>query len=301
MFSLIRSVRQFLRGIGAVSAAIVLLAACNSSDYRPGSPPEDGFSVMSLNIHYLVPENDGSDWNRRKHAVAAAVEELSPEVLLFQEMETFSGGHAPQENRQLDWVLQEHPSYAVGAYGDPKEFPITQPILYNPDRFAPVDQGFFFFSDTPDRLYAEPWDGSWPAFASWVVLDDRTTGRLVAVYNVHLDAYSRQNRRRGAALTARRIASRSPAGSAVIVAGDLNVRRRSAILEPLRDLGLVLMDTEGSSFHFGRGWHLFGAIDHIFHDESLSVLEGGVIQRAWAGTWPSDHHPIVAVFRWTTP
>lgn len=278
----------------------LILGSCASSDFLPVNDDSlNEVSIISLNIHYLVPDNDRTGWEERKYAVTAELANLDADIVLFQEMETFEGAHLPSQNIQLDWVLNTVDGYLAGAVGDPSVFPVTQPILFKEERYALVDQGFFFFSDTPDDIYAMPWSGRWPAFTTWVLLRERRGNYEFYVYNVHLDAFSRKNRTRGTALIQERILNRLNTDAPVILAGDFNALKGSGILKGFADAGLVRVPADGSTYHFGSGLNLYGAIDHIFHTSGFSLVEAGIVQRKWKGAWPSDHHPAYAAFKWS--
>ena len=213
-------------------------------------------------------------------------------------METFEGAHTSSRNIQLDWVLETVDGYTAGAFGDPTDFPVTQPILFKENIYTLVDQGFFFFSETPDVIYSTPWSGRWPAFTTWVLLRNRRDSRELYVYNVHLDAFSRKNRTRGINLVRDRILERENLNTPVILAGDFNVLKGSGVLKSIADADLSRVPADGSSYHFGSGLNLYGAIDHIFHTPGLTVVEAGIVQRKWKDEWPSDHHPAYAAFLW---
>jgi endonuclease/exonuclease/phosphatase family metal-dependent hydrolase len=282
-----------------LSLILVLAAGCASSDFQPGLSGESGdLSIVSLNIHYLVPDNDKTDWENRKGAVTESLKDLNADIVLFQEMETFDGGHAASRNLQLDWVMSTVEGYVAAASGDPSEYPITQPILFRQNRFDLLDQGFFFFSETPDLIYSEPWSGSWPAFVTWILLQDQSTGQQFYVYNTHLDAFSRKNRSRGTELIRDRIIDQKVGNAEVILAGDFNALKGAAVLRVLPETGMSRAPIDGSTFHFGTGKNLYGAIDHIYYSQGFQLVESGAVQRQWAGAWPSDHYPIYSLFRW---
>lgn len=277
--------------------ALILFAGCSSSEFEPGINSADtNVSLLSLNIHYLVPENDKTNWELRKYAVSDALNDVAADIVLFQEMETFEGGHAPSRNIQLEWVLDTVDGYAAAAVGDASEYPVTQPILYKDELFSPLEQGFFFFSDTPDQIYSEPWNGRWPAYTSWVLFKRLSDGREFYIFNLHLDAFSRKNRVRGAELIVERIKSRSNPDAPLILAGDFNLLKGSGVLKTLDDASLSRAPANGSTYHFGNGFNLYGAIDHIFYSSGFEIVEAGVLQRKWTGEWPSDHHPLYGSF-----
>lgn len=248
--------------------------------------------VGTLNIHYVAEGQERLDWDHRKEAVQAAIREGSPDIIAFQEMETFEGGHYNERNVQLEFLRERFPEYAFGALGDPREYPSTQPVMYRKTRFEAQEQGFFFFSPTPDVIYSDPWDSRYPAFCSWVRFREIDSGEVFYLYNVHFDHSSRENRLRSAQLVTQRIANRRHRDSAVLVVGDFNAPWFFRTVRTLSDTGLEIAETTGSTVHFYRGINLIPAIDHVLHSESFSHLETTVLRRRFEGTWPSDHYPV---------
>ena len=183
----------------------------------------------------------------------------------FQEMETFDGGHSSDRNVQLYYLLDAF-GYQAAATGDPSAYPSTQPVLYRPARLSPVEQGFFFFSPTPDEIYARPWHGRFPAFASWVRFKDAETGVRFVVVN-DFDARNVRDRLRSA-----RLVGNEP----VVVLGDFNA---PAFFPTMRILARShRAPARGSTFHFGSGVHLVPAIDHVL--SARVVFEQAAVVRS---------------------
>lgn len=64
------------------------------------------------------------------------------------------------------------------------------------------------------------------------------------------------------------------------------------------DVGLDFVPVAGSTYHFDRGLHLLGAIDHIAAGGDIEpVGHAQVLRGRIDGEWPSDHYPVVADFR----
>lgn len=275
---------------------------CTSSllntDEIPAKNDADDIRIGSFNIHYLAPNQGNLDWDRRKHAVVQAIGALDADIIAFQEMETFAGGSFNVENRQLRWILDHLPEYAAGAYGNAEVYPNTQPILYRTQRFEQKEQGFFFFSTTPDVIYSRTFNGSWPAFCSWSVLVDRHSGEEIHVFNVHFEYKSMGNRSKSAALVSKRVAPLVTDAKAVILAGDINALSSFPTTRKLKSIPLTLAPPAGPTFHFNRGLGLIPAIDHIFFSSSLKLI-GGIwrLRKQYSGVWPTDHYPIVVDLR----
>lgn len=300
-------VLSVLLGMAKLLGAVVLLSALvacvqiyrNSGTDGLPAPENAALRVATYNVHYIIldrPTGDWSvaDWERRKAPLSAAFAHMDADLVAFQEMESFTRRPGPQPNLALEWLLAEHPDYAAAAQGDPAVFPSTQPILYRRDRLEITDQGWFFFSDTPDVIYSRTFNGSFPAFASWAAFRDRQTGEAFRVVNIHTDFASRDNRLQSVALVAERMQPWTAAGETVLVMGDLNARLGDRTVQILEDAGVTFAPVQGATVHFNRGINLFGAIDHIGWVGPVT-LQGDpvVLRQKFLNEWPTDHYPVV--------
>ena len=242
---------------------------------------------------------DGPDeeWEERKQAVTEVLRRVDADIIAFQEMETFEGQHFSRENQQLDWILETLPDYEVAAFGDPEVFPITQPILFKPDKFSLQEQGFFFYSDEPDRIYSPQWDGGYPYFSTWARLISKCRQESLLLVNVHNDYSSRDNRIRTSHLIAERTRQLSK-DDTVIVLGDFNVRSTRNEIKIIEEIGLRVVEPNGSTNRIW-GMHLMPAIDHFIVDSRFKVPG---YMRVWRdkvnGEYPSDHYPISLELGW---
>ncbi|WP_424969815.1 endonuclease/exonuclease/phosphatase family protein [Dinoroseobacter sp. S76] len=285
--------------------AVLALAACAQVWRHSGSDslaaaPEGALRLASYNVHYIVltqPEGPWSlgDWERRKGPLDAAFKTLDADLVAFQEMESFQNGSDGSVNLARDWLLARNPRYAATHHGDWRQTPQTQPIFYRSDRLEVLEEGWFFFSDTPDVIYSRTFNGSFPAFASWARFRELSSGEELRVVNVHFEFKSGSNRRLSAALVAERLAAPLAAGERVVLVGDLNARLGATTVEILEEAGWEFLPVEGATYHFNRGLNLFGAIDHIALAGPIAALGPPVVLRQqFEGEWPTDHYPLVA-------
>jgi endonuclease/exonuclease/phosphatase family metal-dependent hydrolase len=285
----------------------LLLVACGLHIAQSGggevpARPEGTLRLATLNVHYILAGRETGpwsvgDWEERREALDAAFKAIDADIFLFQEMETFEGGDDDTVNLARDFLLARNPGHRAAAVGDWRRFPSTQPVFYRPDRLRVVDQGWYFFSETPEAIYSRTFDGSYPAFASWVLFERRSDGQRLHVTNLHFDYGSRSNRHRSAELVAERVAPVLRAGGAAVVAGDLNDVAGSRTLDLVAGAGLRFLPVPGATFHLNRGLNLVPAIDHVALGGP--VAEAGpprVLRRRFEGRWPSDHHPVVVDF-----
>ncbi len=260
------------------------------------------FRIASFNIHYIldgkIDPKGPAKWERRRDAVSGMLVDVDADIVAFQEMETFAGGKFSKENEQLDWILSTVTGYKAAAVGDPSKFPSTQPILYRPARFDLVDQGWFYFSETPDTLFSPSFDGGFDHYASTARLRDRVSGHAVTIINVHTDIRSFTNRKGATRVIAGRVKKLRAQGERVIVLGDFNAISSAANITNLTKLGMKNTGLYRPTYHFGRGLGVWPAIDHILHGEGIERLEAATIhQYRLNGIYPSDHYPISAVYQ----
>lgn len=290
-------------GLGALS----LLVACGAHLVNSGKSviepaPAQSHRVASLNVHYIIAFRETGawsvgDWERRRAPLTEAVKAMGADILALQESETFPDTNEGGANLVLDHLLSALPDYAAAAHGPADTFPPSQPILYKPSRYEMRDQGWFFFSDTPDQIYSRTFNGSWPAFASWAEFEPRNGDPAFRVVNVHFEYSSRSNRRLSAALVRDRIAPWIAQGIPVLLVGDLNAMHGSATMSLLEEADLTFLHPRGSTYHLNRGINLFGAIDHLGHSHAVQAVSDPVIVRQkFDDEWPSDHYPVFADF-----
>lgn len=278
------------------------MAACGMQGVATGDipvppRPADAVRLASLNVQFIDPDRSAglrslSDWDCRKTSLDAAFKAIDADIFAFQEAGTFPCHTQTETNPMLDWLLTQNTDYRAGGHGQPQTFPATQPILYHAGRLTLLDQGWFFFSDTPDVIYSRGFDGSYPSYATWAQF--RSGTETLRIVNVHLDVTSRSNRRASATLVADRIAPWLDAGERVVVMGDMNTFATSPTIPTMADAGLTFVETAGATFHFRSGSNLYGPIDHLGLSDGITPLGGTfVVRRQFEGGWPSDHYPVL--------
>lgn len=295
--------RRVARGLALLVLLLALVAAVqlwrNSRPMALPERPTGALRVASLNVHYIVLNaTEGrwsrTDWERRRAPLVETVAALRADIVALQEAESFGGGSMSTVSLHAQALRERLPHMAVAAIGDPQVFPSTQPILYDPARLELLDEGWFFFSDTPGVIYSRTFNGSYPAFASTARFRDRTSDATFQLVNVHFDWSSWENRRPSAELTAERVAQTFAAGIPVILAGDLNALHGAPTMDILERAGLRFPDVPGGTFHADRGRALFGAIDHIGLSPGLEPAGAPIVWREKPGAaWAADHWPVV--------
>ena len=273
--------------------ALLKIAVC--ALLAPGltfAQSSDTVHIASFNVHYIVPHDDNDDWDERKYAVTRVLKDMNADIVAFQEMETFDGGHYSKRNLQLEWIISTTTGYEAAAVGDPAHFPSTQPIIYKANKFTVEDQGFFFFSETPEQIYSQQWNGGYPYFCSWTRFRSNDSEKDFYVFNVHNDYKSRSNRLKTSELIASRVEKIVPEGLPIVVLGDFNVPKGFKAIRLLESIGLSVIPPGGATNRV-LGMHLLPAIDHILINEAVRLQSDIKVWRGrYDGVYPADHYPI---------
>jgi endonuclease/exonuclease/phosphatase family metal-dependent hydrolase len=278
---------------GHFFAAVLIVLGCFSTGTDDAKA--DPFRAATFNIKYIVDPAGLPKWEARRDAVTAVLQAMDADIIGFQEMETFAGGKFNKVSRHMDWIMQTVPGYKAAAFGNPENFPSTQPILYRADRFEMLDQGWFYYSTTPDVIYSRSFDGGFDYYASTARFREKASGKTLLVFNVHTDIRSSGNRRGAIRMIAGRVREAISKGENVVVLGDFNAGRFTQNMRRLKETGLEGTDLLRPTFHFGLGLGIPPAIDHILHSSGIKrVGEAQVHKDKVNGRYPSDHYPVSA-------
>ena len=256
--------------------------------------------LMSFNIRYGTARDGADAWPRRRGLVAEVIREFRPGAGGLQEALHFQLVELEELLPAYDWV-------GVGR-DDGAEAGEYAAILYRRDRLEVLDQGTFWFSDTPDIPGSTSWGNDLPRICTWARFRDRTRKETFLHFNVHWDHRSQASRERGAHLLLDRIRRIRRQGEPVVVTGDFNAGEDNpafrTLLEdpdvPLRDTFRVLHPEEEAvgTFHGFRGDTEGEKIDAVLADPSWNVQEAAIQRWRQAGAYPSDHYPVTAVLGW---
>lgn len=287
-----------------LSAAALLLGglsavSCGSSPKTAGNADSSELRVMTFNIRYANPDDGPDYWDNRREAVVRMVKEVKPGVMGIQE------GLAPQV-AFLDSALTGYSYVGVGR-DDGHEAGEYAAVFYDDSLYAPVEDGHFWLSETPDSACLG-WDAVCIRIATWVKLREKATGREFLVFNTHFDHIGVVARQESAKLLLSRVHEFGDSIPTVIM-GDFNFPVTDPSLAPLMNAP-TFTEVRGSNAAKPQGDSLpqatyrgFGhgepgeLIDHIFCQkfvpESYEVITSG-----YGVPYLSDHLPVLAVLRY---
>lgn len=253
-------------------------------------------SVMSYNIRCdigttLIGEPDY--WPRREFLLTNFLSRSKPDILGLQE-------------------LMEHqiPSVLAGLgegyawIGEPRDTSPTSErsaVFYNKQVVEFMGGSTLALSDTPDKLGSITWGNKDPRIVTTAQFRHKDSGRLVHVFNTHLDHKSAYSRLRAAEY----LTILSSLYATNILMGDFNAAAERS--EPYGVLTEDYMDTYLSTPNRINDWGTFNRykepvsggdrLDWILCTKDLDVERAGTDAYNLLGEYPSDHLPVVATIR----
>lgn len=247
--------------------------------------------VMTFNVRF-PSEGDGENrWELRRAGAVAVLREKSPDVLGTQEL----------QDAPAAWLAKNLPEYRCFGASRTGEPGGERPgVFYCRERAALIESGDFWLSETPDAPGTVSWGMDIPRTVAWGLFE--LAGRRFYLLNTHFphrpeDAAARV---RCAALVAKGIGV-LPAGVPAILTGDFNCEPGDP---PYKLLTASLQDA-WTETNFRRGpsgtYHRFTGmegprLDWILYRGALRPVECETVDRSFDGRYPSDHHPVFALF-----
>lgn len=254
--------------------------------------------VMSFNVR-CSHTNDGENaWPRRRELLAETIRTFDPDLLGLQEV-------CPD---QATYLRTELPGYQAvgGGRDDGREEGEASPVLFRQERFALLEDGQFWLSETPAVIGSIGWDAALPRICTWARLRDKTTDHALLHLNTHWDHQGVVARHESAKLINAQI--RKIAGNDwVVLTGDFNLYEDSEAFRTLvgahtepaqlvdgyRQLHPQREPNE-ASFHRFKGTVEGSRIDWILHSKRFVVKSAEIMRTSQERRHPSDHYPVTA-------
>lgn len=249
--------------------------------------------ISSFNIRMDTP-NDGDDaWPNRKEMVKG--------IIRFHDLDII--GTQEGFKHQLDDIL-ELPDYAYvgGGRDDGKDKGEHSAIIYRKDKYEVIENGDFWFSETPN-IPGKGWDATCcNRICSWAKFKVIKTGKEFYVFNSHYDHQGQVARKNSSLLLLEKI--KEIAGDfPVFATGDFNATPDSEPIQTLSKSGFLLdsymitkeppYGTVGTFNSFQLNTPMKNRIDYIWVTSGIEVKKYGVLNDVHYGHFPSDHFPVV--------
>ena len=309
--------RGFLLGGAAFGGLVAALFAAGAACGADGAITA-AMRVGTYNVR-CSPADRGTPnaWAERKDDLLAMLRKLDLDAGGLQEV-------CPD---QLAFFREGMPEYEfVGDGRKANRSGEASPVFWRKGRFACLQRGTFWLSETPDKPGTKGWDAGYQRVCTYAILRDTRTGGFVCFANAHIDE-APVSGEMGMALVMKRIGMIVGRFEAlhrrisVVFTGDHNCRetQKPALLasESLTNAVLACENPPRGVWRTYNAWKwrpnaicaaealkhppekrdkLGYRIDYIYVSRDVRVVDCETVGEPRPGTelYPSDHFPVVA-------
>ena len=243
-------------------------------------------SIVTFNLRM---DNCGDGENyffNRAPFILETIQAKKPDVICFQEATV----------KILEWLRANLTEYTVAGIGRGKDFSDeANPVAFRKDRFELFGLDQFWLSPTPHvpgsrYLVQSPC----PRICVTATLRPVGEGRLIRIYNTHLDHVSKQARSNGMSSILVRIREDAAAfETPFLLTGDMNADPTEPCIVEARGAGLIdFTESVQTTFHnFGRLTENC-KIDYVFGSKKCELYGVKIWDSVKDGLYLSDHYPV---------
>lgn len=268
---------------------MTIIAGCASN----AGKKECNLNVASYNLRMDTPNDGENAWQHRKEMVKGLIRFHDLDIIGTQE----------GFKHQLDDILElNNYTYVGGGRDDGKDAGEHSAIIYKKDRLELLDNGDFWYSETPE-VPGKGWDATCcNRICSWAKFKDKSSGKKFFVFNSHYDHQGKVARKNSSLLLLEKIdliAGDNP----TFVTGDFNATPDDEPIQTIYNAGklndsyLVTEEppygTVGTFNAYNLNNPMKSRIDYIWVTQGITVKKYGVLNELPYGKFPSDHFPVM--------
>lgn len=253
---------------------------------NPAEKIADGadIRVVTFNLRYTGTGKTSIAY--RAPLMAAQLKEIDADSMGFQEA-------------TLRWMiyLEKHLdgyAYVGVSRANGHQTGEFSPVFYKKDKYNAVDWGTFWLSQTPEKAGSKDWGSNNVRICTWVLLENKETGKKYVHLNTHLDHISgeaRENQMKVLLTKVNEFVGEYP----IVLTGDFNDVTGSSMYnlatEVLNDSSLIAPVTDNKYTYHAYG-EAESKIDFIFVSDDAEPLVYHVIDDKPDDTYLSDHYGI---------
>lgn len=243
--------------------------------------------LVTFNIRCDFGQDGANNFSFRKPFILEKIEKESPDIICFQEV-------LPHVALWLKENLRDY--YVIGCGRDKNLQDEQTSIAYKKLRFNLMEMKVFWLSPTPlvpGSRYQN--QSECPRVCTEALLQDITAGKLLRLYNTHLDHIGGEARRLGLGQILEKMKhEQSFAGAPVILTGDFNCLPDSPEMELLKEYPYLIdltQDVKGTFHDYGRAERP-EKIDYIIAQNSFKRVSLELWKKCKDGVYLSDHYPV---------
>jgi endonuclease/exonuclease/phosphatase family metal-dependent hydrolase len=293
---------------------LLVVACCINSCHllKPAKQPVE-LKVMTFNIRYGTANDGENRWELRKSLLLDCLRKYKPDILSTQES-------LPMQIKDIQDQFPDWRVFGKGRYFN-KPMP-SRPqesmdgescrIFYDKNKFELLQEGTFWHSDTPDVPASATWGNELPRIVTWGIFRTRQTGKTFVMMNTHFHWGELYVTRTSELIMKkwRELAGDKP----TLFTGDFNLPPTSPThalfcgkMATGHDLSLRyfydayeslnMPQTDMGTGHSFKGVLNQDRIDWILYTREFTPAQVTIIHDQVNGRYPSDHYPVLAVFK----
>lgn len=249
--------------------------------------------IASFNLRMDTSSDGENAWPNRKEMVKGLIKFHDIDIIGTQE----------GFKHQLEQII-ELPEYAYVGAGrdDGKDEGEHSAIVYKKDKYKVVENGDFWFSETPE-VPGKGWDATCcNRICSWAKFEEISTGKEFYVFNSHFDHQGQIARKNSSQMLVDRVKEMN-GDYPIFVTGDFNATPESEPMKILTNSGILVdsyiatkeppYGTVGTFNSFRLDAPMSNRIDYVWVTPDIEVKKYGVLNDVQYGSFPSDHFPVV--------
>jgi len=263
------------------------------SAFTFASVAQKPMNIITYNIRYNTPSDKENAWPNRRTEVMNLLklhkaDIFSVQEALYDQIMDLKDGMAG-----FDYVGVGRDDGNING-----EF---SAIYYNSNRYALIENGTFWLSETP-KIPSKSWDAALNRICTWARLKEKETRKTFYIFNTHFDHIGVKARKESALLILKKIGEIAGRKDPVILTGDFNLKPEEKplvlIRQKLKDARQISETVPtgpiGTFNDFDFASKLENRIDYIFLNKMVEVKKYTVITDSKNNRYPSDHLPVLA-------
>lgn len=296
-----KAIKIIFSALGILILAAVVVFACVMFFHYPHyckeketieceTPSDSSIRVMSANVRCLNPLDLGKkSWFYRADLLMENVRKNAPTVIGFQEVTKWQYSYLTDTLSGFDSVI---------TYRDKMFNSEGCPVFYRSDLYTLIDKNSFWLSETPEEM-SKDWGAACYRICSYVILEEKTSGKQFVVFNTHLDHVSDEARIHGINVVLDKI--KEFGSLPAVIMGDFNAGEASETYKNASknflDAKYQTENTMSGATYQNWGQRLANEnIDYFMISKTgFDVEEYKVVNDTYDGVYPSDHFPIFTV------
>lgn len=250
-------------------------------------------NIVTYNIRYNTPSDKENAWPNRRGDVMKLLKLHKADIFSVQEALYDQVMNLKDGMPGFDYVGVGRDDGNING-----EF---SAIYYNSNRYALIENGTFWLSQTP-KIPSKSWDAALNRICTWARLRDKQTRKTFYIFNTHFDHKGVKARKESAILILKKIGEIAERNEPVILTGDFNLtpeeKPLGLIRQKLKDARqiseTVPQGPVGTFNDFDFTSKLENRIDYIFVNKMIEVKKYSVLTDSNDNRYPSDHLPVLA-------